>query len=130
MFGVKRYRVAAFGAMLALLSACATPQQQCIARETSEYRAVTAQIAKLEETLARGYALHRQSVPYTDTRICYTKDKKPFPCRRTRFHTIETPVSVDMDDVQKKLARLKAHQRKLEPRAIAARDACVRAYRE
>ncbi|SMR70979.1 hypothetical protein SAMN04488030_0599 [Aliiroseovarius halocynthiae] len=130
MFTASNQRLAAIGISLALLGACATPQKQCIARETAEYRAVSAQIKKLEETSARGYALHRQTIPYTDTRICRVKGKEPFLCPRTRFRTIETPVSVDMGDVRKKLERLKAQRVKLSPSAAAARDACIRAYPE
>ena len=130
MFTLSSLRLPAFGIALTLVAACATPQKQCIARETAEYRAVSAQIEELEETLERGYALHRQTVPYTYTRICRVEGKEPFPCPRTRFQTIETPVSVDMDDVREKLARLKAQRTKLAPAAVAAREACIRTYPE
>lgn len=131
MFKTSKLRLPVVGIALMLVTACATPQKQCIARETAEYRAVSAQIKELEGTLVRGYALHRQQVPYTDTRLCHVKGKKhPIPCSRTRFRTIETPVSVDMDDVRSKLARLKAHRSKLEPAAKAAQAACIRAYPE
>ncbi|WP_424940637.1 hypothetical protein [Aliiroseovarius sp. S253] len=131
MFKATKQRLLAAGIVLTLVGACATPQKQCIARETSEYRAVSAQIEELEKTLARGYALHRQQVPYTETRLCHVQGrKKPIPCNRTRFHTIETPVTVDIGEVRKKLARLKAHRRKLEPAAKSAQAACIRAYPE
>ena len=130
MFTLSSLRLPAIGTVLALLAACATPQKQCIARETAEYRAVSAQIEELEETLERGYALHRQTVPFTETRICRVTGKEPYLCPRTRFHTIETPVSVDIDDTRKKLARLKAQRVKLAPAATAAREACIRAYPE
>ncbi|NDW53698.1 hypothetical protein [Aliiroseovarius sp. PrR006] len=130
MFTPSSLRLPAIGIALTFLVACATPQKQCIARETAEYRAITAQIEELEETLERGYALHRQTVPYTDTRICRIEGKEPFPCPRTRFQTIETPVSVDMDDVREKLARLKAQHAKLAPAAVAARAACIHTYPE
>ena len=130
MFGASLLPRSVAGILLISLGACATPQAQCIARETAEYRAVSKQIRELEETVARGYALHRQSIPYTETRICRPKDKPAFACPRTRFHTIETPVSVDMGDARKKLSRLKAHRSKIEPEALASRAACIRAYPE
>ena len=130
MLNASKLRLPAVGIALILLGACATPQKQCIARETAEYRAVSAQIEELEETLARGYALHRQTVPYTKTRICHVKGKRYVPCPTTRFHTIETPVSVDIDDTREKLARLKAQRTKLAPAAATARAACIRAYPE
>lgn len=130
MFTLSNLRMPAIGMVLTLVAACATPQKQCIARETAEYRAVTAQIEELEETLERGYALHRQTVPYFDTRICHVEGKEPFTCTRTRFHTIETPVTVDMDDTRKKLARLNAQRIKLAPAAATAREACIRAHPE
>lgn len=130
MFKAPKQSLLAAGIVLTVVAACATPQDQCIARETAEYRAVTAQIKELEKTVARGYALHRQTAPYTEARICHVKGKRHVPCPRTRFHTIETPVSVDMGEVRKKLARLKAHRGKLEPAALSARAACRRAYPE
>jgi hypothetical protein len=130
MFTLSNLRLPAIGIALTFLAACATPQKQCIARETAEYRAVTAQIEELEETLERGYALHRQTVPFTEARICRVTGNEPYLCPRTRFHTIETPVSVDMDDTRKKLARLKVQRIKLAPAAATAREACIRAYPE
>ncbi|WP_282182715.1 hypothetical protein [Aliiroseovarius marinus] len=130
MFTASKLRLPAIGMVLTLVAACATPQNQCIARETAEYRAVSAQIEELEDTLERGYALHRQTVQYSDLRVCHVKGKRYVPCPRTRFQTIETPVSVDMDDTRKKLARLKAQRAKLAPAAVATREACIRAYPE
>ena len=42
-------------AFLALLAACGTPQEQCIGRQTREYRTVAALLAEVNGNLARGY---------------------------------------------------------------------------
>lgn len=130
MFGFFGLRPVAATSVLILLVACATPQQQCIARETAEYRSVSAQITSLEETLARGYALHRQSVPIVETRTCQTKDGQLYPCQRTRLHMIETPVAVDLKDIRTKLKRLRAQQAKMAPSVASATAACKLAYPE
>lgn len=116
--------------LLMILSACATPQQQCIARETSDYRALLAQIAEVEATIARGYALHRQTIPYSEARFCKTSSGAVYPCKRTRFHRLETPVTVDISAQRKQLKVLKSKRAKLSPRAQAAIAACRHAHRE
>jgi hypothetical protein len=42
---------------LALLTACGTPQEQCVARNTRDLRTVDKLIAEVQGNLARGYAL-------------------------------------------------------------------------
>ena len=52
-------------AILALpltLAACGTPQERCIAKNTSEYRSVARLLAEDEGNLARGYAWEERQV--------------------------------------------------------------------
>ncbi len=112
------------------LAACATPQQRCVAQATADVRSLQAQIKTTEATIARGYALHRQSVPYTRTRICHNKEGLAFPCHRTGFHRIETPVTVDIDNEKAKLAQMKAKLAKVLPKALAAAKQCRKTYPE
>ncbi|MCK8465043.1 hypothetical protein MUY35_14380 [Aliiroseovarius sp. S1339] len=117
-------------ALLLGLSACATPQQRCIASATADMRSLQAQIKTTEATIARGYALHRQSVPVTSTRLCYDRKRRPFPCHRTAFRQIETPVTVDIDNEKSKLARMKAKLAQAQRKAVAGAKACRETYRE
>ena len=130
MLNIARFCALSGASTLFLLAACATPQQRCIAQATADTRALEAQIKTTEATIERGYALHRQSIPYTQTRVCYDKKRRPFPCNRTRFHPLETPVTVDLGQERAKLAQMKAKLAKLKPKAVATTEACRRSYRE
>ena len=112
------------------LAACATPQQQCIASATADLRTLQAQIKTTESNIARGYALHRQSVPYVRTRICYTPDKRPYYCHRRSHRTIETPVAINIDAERAKLASLKSQLAKAERKAVTGTKTCRQTYPE
>lgn len=53
-----------------LLSACGTPQEQCIRRNTGELRVVEQLLAETEANLARGYAWREKQVERTVWRDC------------------------------------------------------------
>ncbi|UWQ13588.1 hypothetical protein K3556_11675 [Aliiroseovarius sp. M344] len=117
-------------ALLLGLSACATPQQQCIAGATADLRTLQAQIKETEATIARGYALHRQSIPVPSTRVCYDSKRRPYTCHRTAFRQIETPVTVDISNEKVKLASLKSKLAQAQRKAAPAIKACRQTYRE
>ncbi|SEW04019.1 hypothetical protein SAMN05444851_1030 [Aliiroseovarius sediminilitoris] len=117
-------------ALLLGLSACATPQQRCIAGATADYRTLQTQIKTAESNIARGYALHRQSIPITNTRVCYDGNKNPYTCQRTAFRQIETPVSIDIDNEKAKLAGLKAKLATAQRKAVAGTKVCRQTYPE
>lgn len=119
-----------FLTVLTMLSACATPQQQCIATASAETRALQAQIKETQATIARGYAVHEQSVPYTSTNICYDGKKQRYLCPRTEFRRIETPVSVDIAAEKAKLAQLKTRFSKAQPKALSGIETCKKAHPE
>ena len=54
------------------LAACGTPQEQCISRNTDEYRTVARLLAQVEGNLARGYAWDERVVTRTDFDFCPT----------------------------------------------------------
>ncbi|MCK0139399.1 hypothetical protein [Aliiroseovarius sp. F47248L] len=119
------------GLVLALgLTGCATPQQRCIAGATAEYHTLQAQIKTAETNIARGYALHRQSIPITNTRVCYDSNKKPYTCHRTAFRQIETPVSIDIGNEKAKLASLKKKLATAQRKAVAGTKTCRQTYPE
>lgn len=116
--------------LLLALGACATPQQQCIAKATVELRSLQSQIRTTEATIARGYAIHKQSVPYRNPQICYDRQKKPYVCSHTRFHRIEVPVTVNIGAEKAKLAALKAQLSTAQTKAAKGTQACRQTYRE
>lgn len=118
-------------APLALLAACATPQQQCLSQNSVELRAVQSQISSIEATLARGYALHVQRVPYTAMGVCFSKAKGgAYPCPETRWRDDERPVAVDMNDQRARLSALKKKLPALQKAYTNAEAACRAAYPE
>ncbi len=103
---------------LAILAACATPQEQCINTASSQVRNMQALISTTQGNIARGYAIHQSQEPYEAINTCYDKDKKPYTCFHTEYRTVETPVTIDVAEERRKLAQLKrrlpAERRKMD----------------
>lgn len=92
---------------LALLAACATPQEQCINTASNTVRTLKTNISTAQGNIARGYAIYRSQESYEVPDICYDKDKKPYRCYNTLYRTIQTPVAIDVADERRKLADYK-----------------------
>ncbi len=112
------------------LASCATPQQRCIAGASADVRTLKSQIETAEANIARGYALHRQSIPITNTRVCYDAKKRPYTCHRTAYRQIETPVTIDIGNEKAKLASLKSKLGQAQRKAAAGIRACRQTYPE
>jgi Tfp pilus assembly protein PilP len=76
--------ITAAAALPLVLSACATPQEQCISRVTADLRNTRAALVTAQENVARGYALHREREPYTVYETCFRTNANgariAFPC--------------------------------------------------
>ncbi|MRX50882.1 hypothetical protein GI374_10565 [Paracoccus sp. S-4012] len=132
-----RNSVAAF-LVLGLLAACGTPQQQCISRNTSEYRTVARLLGEVEGNLARGYAWDER--PYTTTewadcpRVVRDRDGNaqvisvPCPRRVTEIERYRVPI--DPASESRKRDNLQSRLAALQPGAEAAVRACRVAYPE
>ena len=103
---------------LAILAACATPQEQCINTASSQVRTMQSLINTTEGNIARGYAIHRSQEPYEVLDVCYDADGKAYSCFHTEYRTKETPVAIDVAEERRKLAQLKrrlpAERRKMD----------------
>ncbi len=103
---------------LALLAACATPQEQCINTASNQVRTMQALINTTQGNIARGYAIHRSQEPYEVIDVCYDTDGKSYNCFHTEYRTKETPVAIDVTEERRKLAQLKrrlpAEKRKMD----------------
>lgn len=53
-----------------VVASCGTPQEQCISRNTREYRTVSKLLAGVEANLARGYAWEERTVMRTQWEDC------------------------------------------------------------
>lgn len=123
----RKSRIVSWLALSALLAACATPRQQCISNATSEVRQVRNALLTAQENVARGYAIHKQSVPYTVQRICYridpaTSASVPYPCPQTAYRIQTTPVAIDVAQERVKIAEYK----RILPRLAATAETKVR----
>ena len=117
-------------AVLLALAACATPQQQCIAKVSGEYKGLAAQAQVARDNIARGYAIHRQRVPYRVVGTCTNTLGEPYPCMQTRHRMQETPVAIDVAAERQKLAEIEARMAASKARTEAAVAQCRSAYPE
>lgn len=122
----------------AALAACGTPQQQCISRNTGEYRTVARLLDEVEGNLARGYAWEERVVERTEWRPCRdivgVKDGRPIvvtrSCWRDVADTERYRVPIDPAAETRKRDNLLARLAALQPGAEAAIRACRAAYPE
>lgn len=133
------YRIVILAA-LALLASCATPQEQCINRETRDLRVLDRLIAETEGNIARGYAIEE----YTDTieywGICTIPQPagpdgvRPPPlqeeCRRERDITRTRPKAIDLGAERQKLLSIRAKRQDLARASVGAVAACRATYPE
>ena len=120
------------------LAACATPQQQCISRNTREYRVVSNLLADVEGNLARGYAWEERTVTRTEWDDCpmRVRDRNGKarigyrPCLRDVSDTERYRVAIDPAAEQRKAANLRARVAALKGSAETALRACRAAHPE
>lgn len=121
-----------------LLAACGTPQQRCISRNTSEYRAVSELLAEVEGNLARGYAWEERQVVRTEWDDCpyvaISDDGDRFiayrSCVRDVIDLEQYRVPIDPAAETRKRDSLSARKAKLASSAQRAVAACKAAYPE
>lgn len=125
-------------ALVAAVSACGTPREQCIGRNTQEYRVVTNLLAEVEGNLARGYAWDERPVTTTEWRECrdVVRDRDgraiivPRPCLRDVTGTERFRVPIDPASETRKRDGLRQRLAALRPQAEVAVRACNAAYPE
>ncbi|HBZ45101.1 MAG TPA: hypothetical protein DEO85_13820 [Maritimibacter sp.] len=114
---------------LVTLAAC-SEQDMCIYRATQDLKTAERRISTLEGNVARGYAIHRSQERITYTGVCYDKAGDPYECPKTRWETVETPVSIDVPDQRRQLSDLRAQIPALTRAAANAQAQCRQAYPE
>ena len=122
--------------LLALLSACGTPQEQCIAASTHDLHVVAQLIRQTQTNISRGYAM--QSV--TKTMPAYVDctphptDANPNPetqmCWVDQAQTVQQPVAIDLKAEQQKLDGLIAKRGQLIQQSTSAVALCKQEYPE
>lgn len=123
---------------LLVLASCGTPQEQCISRNTSEYRTVQSLLAEVEGNIARGYAWGERSVPSTEWDDCprYIRDKDGKvgiiyrPCLRNTVETERYRIPIDPAAEARKRDNLQARLKSMSAATRSAINACKVAYPE
>ena len=124
--------------VLLVLSACGTPQEQCINAATRDLRVVDRLIAETEGNLARGYGYQEVTVWTTRWVPCGPPpphaEGEPLPepqlCLDEVPETIRKPVALDLAAEAQKLAGLKAKRAALAKAAAPQIAACKAEYPE
>jgi hypothetical protein len=123
-------------AVLALLAACGTPQEQCIRQNTRDLRTVERLIAETQGNLDRGYAY--ETITEYDDYWAYCPQPQvpgttPIPdslCLKERAVTVQRPKAIDLNDEARKLESLKTKRVELSRRAEALIASCKEQYPE
>ncbi|SNT71677.1 hypothetical protein [Paracoccus seriniphilus] len=130
-----------FLALLSLplaLTACGTPQERCISRHTSEYRAVSKLLDEVEANLERGYAWGERAVESDRLTQCRRVHRAKDGSIRVAYR----PCYVESVDIQRyripidpatetrKRDNLRERQKELAAKAQASVQACKAAYPE
>lgn len=111
-------------AMLGLLAACSTPLETCLDDAGREHAAILSGIARIEGNLVRGYAIHRQSVPYEYQSTCWNEHLGDYACAQTGYRTEEIPVAVDLQDQRRQLAQMRGREPAARRQAAEAARQC------
>ena len=121
-------------AVLALLAACGTPQEQCIAREGRELRTLQGLAAETRANLARGYGLEERQEVIEVRKTCEGTDAEgktfTYRCDEVEVETTEVPVTLDLAAEAQKLEQLEARIARERARVEAAAAQCRSAYPE
>ena len=122
---------------LLILTACGTPQENCISGATRDMRVVDRLIAETQGNIQRGYAYETVTLARTVWRQCgYRGDKpgKPDMGPRMCFDDVEynerRPKAIDLNAESAKLASLKAKRAAQTKAASPAIKACKAQYPE
>ncbi len=120
---------------LALLSACATPQQQCINRSTKEIRTLDRLIADTRATLSRGYGYQTETRTDWEWNICdQFKDAngqlRSQMCWEPVDQTVQRPVAIDPQTEERKLQGLEQRRAALAKAAEKQVAYCKATYPE
>lgn len=119
---------------LAVLAACATPQEQCIADATRELRTINRLVNETERNLTRGYALETvQEVRVVDS-ICRGENEDgsefTFECEETRTIDRQRQVAIDLNAERAKLNSLRERQAQMQRQAESGVSQCRALYPE
>ena len=109
---------------LVILTACATPREQCEARATQDLRIVNRLIEESRAIIERGYAIETVEEDHLHYTFCLDRNGNRTLCWVRDSDLRSRPVAVNLDEERAKLASLLKKKEELEVRARAAIEAC------
>lgn len=116
---------------LILLTACATPQERCIATATKDLRVLNRLIAESQGNIQRGYGYETERYTRWDFVVCGRRgDGKLHYCWEPYDRTRRVPVAVDLTEEQRRLQSMIEKRAQLERAARPRLDACRATYPE
>ena len=115
-------------AILLPLAACATPFEQCVARNSKEMRVVDDLIAVTAGNIERGYAIDARNSFTAGLQLCTSPSANVHFCTATRSAPKKTPVAIDLAAERRKLAQLKARRAELQRQSEQKIAACRAAH--
>jgi hypothetical protein len=119
---------------LALLAACATPREQCIAGANRPLATLDRLIAETRGNINRGYGL----VEVQDVRVLRTSCEGTnadgstfrFPCEETETFTRNQPITLDITEERRKLAQLETRRAEMARIAQTQIQQCIAMHPE
>ncbi|MBT8411128.1 MAG: hypothetical protein KJP02_04945 [Octadecabacter sp.] len=119
---------------LAVLAACATPREQCIAGANRTLATLDRLIAETRGNINRGYGL----VEVQDVRVLRTSCEGTnadgstfrFPCEETETFTRNQPVTLDIAEERRKLAQLESRRAEMALIAQTQIQQCIAVHPE
>ena len=121
---------------LLILSACGTPQEQCIGAATRDMRVVDRLIAEVEGNLARGYGYENVTVYRPEWQNCAPRPTKENPtpavemCLEQVPQTTRQAIALDLTAERAKLISLKQKRGQQAKAAEGAVAQCRQQYPE
>ena len=119
------FRLVTALALLAVLAACATPRDMCIANSTHELRKLDALIAQTEAGLRRGFVERTRNDVVTVTDLCLADGGNRLLCDRDVWVTSTERFAIDPAAERRKLANLRQRRAEEAQRAAGAVAACA-----
>ncbi len=120
----------------AVLTACGTPQEQCISYNTRDLRVVDRLIAEVEGNLDRGYAIETVTLTRAFWTYCRPgpavegQPSRPERCLVDREYEVERPKAIDLAAEAQKLEGLRQKRAELAQKAKVVIDQCKAKYPE
>lgn len=119
---------------LVAITACATPQEQCLGQATRDARINAGLIAQTQANIERGFGLRTEERVREVRRLCRGETESGEAvvtrCEEVRVTQVQVPVALDLNAERAKLASLIQQRDKLASRTQAKVSQCRALYPE